>query len=157
MYELNKLGADTGEPIEVTRIPDGHVRISGMVADEMRNREITAGLEALPDHQSLDIRLASRRDRRVPTSALQSTAQPITNVYSVAQTEAPADALLQRYFAGKGWTSERVNAAAAQFSQDALGHSQRALQHAYALDRLGTAFTADELQSAGQALKAAVG
>jgi hypothetical protein len=43
-----------------------------------------------------------------------------------------------------------VNAAAAQFSQDALGHSQRALQHAYALDRLGTAFTAEELQSAGQ-------
>lgn len=153
LYELNKLGADTGEPIEVTRIPDGHVRISGTVADEMRNREITAGLEALPDHQSLDIRLASRRDRRVPTSALQSTAQPITNVYSVAQTEAPADALLQRYFAGKGWTSERVNAAAAQFSQDALGHSQRALQHAYALDRLGTAFTADELESVGQVSK----
>jgi len=150
LYELNKLGADTGEPIEVTRTPEGHVRISGTVADEMRKREINAGLEALPDHQSLDIRLASQRDRGVPTSALQSTAQPITNVYSVAQTEAPADALLQRYFTGKGWTGERVNAAAAQFSQDALGHSQRALQHAYALDRLGTAFTADELQSAGQ-------
>jgi DNA-directed RNA polymerase specialized sigma24 family protein len=151
LYELNELGADTGEPIEVTRTPDGHVRISGTVADEIRKREINAALEALPDRQFLDIRLASQRDRRVPTPGLPSAAQPITNVLSVGQTEAPADVLLQQYFAGRGWTGERVNAAAAQFSQDALGHSQRALQHAYALDRLGTAFTADELESVGEA------
>jgi hypothetical protein len=150
LYELNKLGADTGEPIEVARTSEGHVRISGTVADESRKRQINAGLEILADHQLLDIRLASQRDRGMPTSALQSKAQPITNVYSVAQTEAPADASLQRYFASKGWSGERVKLAAAQFSQDALGHSQRALQHAYALDRLGTAFTADELLSAGQ-------
>ena len=151
LYELNKLGADTGEPIEVTRTPDGHVRISGTVADEIQKREINAGLEALPDHQFLDIRVASQRDREMPTSALQATAQPITNTLSVTQAEAPANALLQRYFAGKGWSGERVNAATVEFSQNALGHSQRALQHAYALDRLGTAFTADELQLAGQA------
>jgi DNA-directed RNA polymerase specialized sigma24 family protein len=150
LYQLNELGADTGEPIEVTRTPDGHVRISGTVADEIRKREINAALNALPDRQFLDIRLASQHDLRVPTSAPQSAIQPATNVLSVAQTEAPADALLRRYFAGKGGSGERVNAAAAQFSQDVLGHSQRALQHAYALDRLGTAFTADELQSAGQ-------
>jgi len=150
LYELNKLGADTGEPIEVTRTSAGHIRISGTVADESRKQEIDAGLEALRDHQFLDIRLASERDLRAPASALQWATPAVTNVYSVAQTEAPADALLQKYFAGKGWTGERAKSAAAQFSQDALGHSQRALQHAYALDRLGTAFTADELQSAGQ-------
>jgi hypothetical protein len=153
LYELNKLGADTGEPIEVTRTPDGYVRISGTVADEIRKQEINAALEALPDCQFLDIRLASQRDLRARTSGLQSATQPITNILSVAQTEAPADALLQRYFASRGWTGERANAAAAQFSQDALGHSQRALQQAYALDRLGTAFTADELESVGQVSK----
>ncbi len=151
LYQLNKLGADTGEPIEVIRTQDGRVRISGAVADEVRKREINAALEALPDRQFLDIRLASQHDLRVPTSVPQSATQPITNILSVGQTEAPADAVLQRYFAGRGWTGERVNAAAAQFSQDALGHSQRALQHAYALNRLGAAFTAEELGSVGEA------
>jgi len=44
----------------------------------------------------------------------------------------------------KGLDWRAVNAAAAQFSQDALGHSQPSLQHAYALDpALGTLSTAD--------------
>jgi DNA-directed RNA polymerase specialized sigma24 family protein len=149
LYELNKLGADTGEPIEVSRTPEGRVRISGMVADEMRKQQIETGLKSLPDRQFLDIRLTSQRDLQVSPSTLRSPVQPITNVLSVAQAEAPADALLQRYFTSKGLTGDRARSAAAQFSQDALGYSQRALQHAYALDRLGTAFTADELQSAG--------
>ena len=34
------------------------------------------------------------------------------------------------------------------FSRDALGHAQRALQHAYALERLGASFTPAELQTA---------
>lgn len=149
LYELNKLGADASEPIEVTRTPEERIRISGTVADEARKQQISAALATLSDHQLLDIRLASQRDLRASASTLRSTTRTITNVYSVAQTEAPADVLLQRYFAGKGWTDERVKSAVAQFSQDAIGHSQRALQHAYALDRLGAAFTADELQSAG--------
>ncbi len=33
------------------------------------------------------------------------------------------------------------------FSHDALEHGQRALQHAYALDRLGRALSASELRS----------
>jgi DNA-directed RNA polymerase specialized sigma24 family protein len=150
LYELNELGADTGEPIEVTRTSDGHIRISGTVADESRKREISTGLETLPGHKLLDIRLAAQGDLRVPSSATRWGTAPVTNVYSVTQSEAPADTLLQKYFAGKGWTGERAKSAAAQFSQDALRHSQRALQHAYALARLGNSFTGAELQSVGQ-------
>ncbi|MGB8481505.1 MAG: hypothetical protein WCE63_22090 [Acidobacteriaceae bacterium] len=150
LYELNKLGADIGEPIEVIRTPEGRIRVTGTVEDASRKNEIDAGLVALPHHQLLDIRLALQRDLRVQIPALHPIVPMTTNVYNVAQSEAPAYTLLRQYFANKGWTDDRVNTAVAEFSQDALGHSQRALQHAYALDRLGSAFSAEELQAAGQ-------
>lgn len=46
-----------------------------------------------------------------------------------------------------------MNAATTQFAQTALGHVQIALQHAYALDCLGSAFTTVELQSINLASK----
>jgi hypothetical protein len=150
LYELNKLGADTGEPIEVTRTPEGRIRVTGTVANESRKREISAGLDTVTNRQLFDIRLASLRDLQMSIPTLHPTAPTATSVFNVAQAEAPAYTLLRKYFASKGWTDERVNMAVAQFSQDALGHSQRALQHAYALDRLGSAFTAEELEAAGQ-------
>ncbi len=147
LYELSILGADTSDPIEVARTPDGRIRISGTVADNTRKQEISSRLELLRDHQLLEIRLASQRDLGMPALAIQHTLPPATGVYTVAQTEAPTDAFLRRYFSNKGWTGERVNSAVAQFSRDALGHAQRALQHAYALDRLGSTFSVRELQS----------
>jgi DNA-directed RNA polymerase specialized sigma24 family protein len=151
LYELNELGADTGEPIEVTRTSDGHIRVSGTVSDEARKRAIKGGLEALADHQLLDLRLESQGNLRIPRADLQRATQLASKTYSVAQTEAPVDALLQKYFASQGWTGERTNSATAEFSQNVLRQSQRALQHAYALDRLGAQFTPGELQAAGQA------
>jgi DNA-directed RNA polymerase specialized sigma24 family protein len=151
LYQLGKVGADTGEPIEVTRTPDGHIRVSGTVADDSRKQQISTGLNSVPDHQLLEIRLVSQSDLRMAIPSMRSTSPQATNVYSVGQTEAPAAAVLRKYFAAKGWTGERVDSAVAQFSQSALGHAQRALQHAYALDRLGSAFTAGELKSVSPA------
>jgi hypothetical protein len=70
-------------------------------------------------------------------------------VYNVAPIEQPADSALRRYFQAKGISGQQIDAAIAQFSRDALDHAQRALQHAYALDRLGTSFSAEELRTMG--------
>ena len=62
LYQLNTLGADTGEPIEVIATPDGRIRVSGTVADDALRREIVSHLQALSDHQLLDLTLTSLRD-----------------------------------------------------------------------------------------------
>jgi len=147
LYELSILGADTGEPIEVIRTPDGHIRVSGTVAEDARKERIRSGLNALSDHQLLEIRLASQREIRVPSPATPPKSIPAASVYNVAQTEAPVAVTLRRYFGSQGKTGQQIDYAIAEFSKAVLGHAQRALQHAYALDRLGASFTPSELKS----------
>ena len=147
LAQLNKLGADVGEPIEVNRTQDGRVRISGAAADGARKRAIEAALASLPDSGLLDIRLISQRDTgNAPKSTRLPKAEP-ANVYDIENTQAPADALIRGLFSSKGWNVDRVNSSSKQFSRDALGHAQRAMQEAYALDRLGGSFSARDLKA----------
>jgi DNA-directed RNA polymerase specialized sigma24 family protein len=147
LYQLNKLGADTAEPIEVLQTTDGHIRVSGSVADDTRRHEISSRLESLANRQLLDVQLASSRNMAMSTPAGRMQAAKSLSVYDLSQTKPVADEVLRRYFQAKGLSGEKLDSAVVQFSHDALEHGQKALQHAYALDRLGSAFPSAELRS----------
>ena len=149
LFQLEQVGADIGEPIELSRTSDGHLLIHGVVADDARKQELLAHLETLPQQHLLTVRLRSQRDFHAVDFAASKKSVPSTSVYSVRNAHAPAEAILERYFESKGLKSDRTTKAMAQFSRDAIDHAQRALQHAYALDRLGRIFTTDELRQAG--------
>jgi DNA-directed RNA polymerase specialized sigma24 family protein len=146
LYQLNNLRADTSEPIEVEQTFDGHIRVSGTVADDDRKEEILSRLTPLNDHQLLDVRLISPQDVMRSAKTRQAIAGAIST-YDVGETEAPADAVLRGYFQARGFSGEPLDAAVQAFSREALGHAQRALQNASALSRLGSAFPATELRS----------
>ena len=145
LYQLNRLGADTGEPIEVKRTADGTLEVSGAIADNTLKQKIAARLRALPNHRLLDLKLFSPHELRMHAS--HPPQSPATRVYEIDQSKSAADALLRKHYQGKGLSGERLDAAVVTFSHNALEHGQRALQHAYALDRLGRALSASELQS----------
>jgi DNA-directed RNA polymerase specialized sigma24 family protein len=147
LYQLNLLGADTGEPIEVVRTSNGHIRVSGAVVDSSLKQEIVSHLEILEDHQLLDLRLILPRDAQTQGSGAQRTTPEDTSVYDVSQAMPEIDATLRKYFQTKGLSGERLDTVIRQYSLDALQHAQRALQHAYALNRLGNALSATELKS----------
>lgn len=149
LHALFELGADAGEPIQVTRTPDGHIRISGTVASTARDQQIRASIDSLPDRELVDFKLATSDGVRTQAPATRGAGSVPTNVYDFAQSNAPMEPLLNSYFARKGWSGDRVNAAVTNFSREALEHAQRALQHAYALERLGESFTPGELQFSG--------
>ena len=145
LYQLNLLGADTAEPIEIKRTGDETLRVSGAISDNTLREKIAARLRALPNHRLLDLKLFSSHELRMhPSHAPQS---PATRVYEIDQSRSAADALLRKHFEAKGLSGEQLDSAVVTFSHNALEHGQRALQHAYALDRLGRALSASELQS----------
>jgi len=145
LFQLSKLGADTDEPIDVTRTSDRHISVSGRVADDHRRQQISLALTSLPHPQLLRIRLVSQQDLQIQVPRLHSNSPATTNIYDFAQTDPPAAATLREYFASSGVAGGQIDSAVVQFSRDALRHTQRALQHAYALDRLGNTFTPAEL------------
>jgi hypothetical protein len=150
LYQLNRLGADTGEPIEVVRTEDAHIRVSGAIADDALKQKIVSQLQALPNHQVLDVELVSPHGVHLHPGTPQIVSGG-ASVYEINQAKSAADASLRTYFQAKGLAGEQLNSAAGQFSHDALEHAQRSLQHAYALDRLGVALSAAELPLINQA------
>ncbi len=145
LYQLNRLHADTGEPIEVRRTEDGRIQVSGAIANDSLRAQMTSELRALPNHELLDLRLFSPQELRTHASRARQTLA--TRIYEVNQGTSAADATLRSHFQAKGLSGEPLDSAVVTFSRDALEHAQLALQHAYALDRLGRALSATELGS----------
>ncbi len=137
LYQFNQIGADAGEPIEVSRTAEGHVRVVGAVADEARRRQIISRLEALADRQLLDVHLVAQTAGRTPVIQSFHELPGTTSVYTVGNTRIAADAIMRQHLASKGIAPERMDAAVAQLSNRIMETSQRALQNAYILDRLG--------------------
>jgi hypothetical protein len=144
LYQLSSLGADTGVPIEVLRTPDGRVRVSGTVNTAALRDAIGTQLRKLDGHERLDLRIVSSAEFVVPPGSKRSA--PV-EAYEVTQPGFAANSRIRGYVQAKGVSGERLDAAVVEFSRDALQHAQRALQHAYALDRLGTCLSAGELRS----------
>ncbi len=145
LYQLNLLGADTAEPIEIKRSGDGTLQVSGAISDNTLRARIAARLGALPNHRLLDLKLFSPHELRMHASHTPKSAA--IRVYEIDQSKSAADALLRQHFQAKGLSGEQLAGAVVTFSHNALEHGQRALQHAYALDRLGRALSTSELQS----------
>jgi DNA-directed RNA polymerase specialized sigma24 family protein len=145
LYELNRLSADTAEPIEVKRTDGGTLEVSGAISDNTLKARIAARLRALPNHRLLDLELFSPHELRMPASHAPQGAA--TRVYEIDQSKSGADALLRKHFQAKGLSGEQLDSAVVTFSRNALEHGQRSLQHAYALARLGRALSSSELQS----------
>jgi DNA-directed RNA polymerase specialized sigma24 family protein len=145
LYALRYLNADTGIPIEVTRTPSGRVRVEGVVADETLRRQIGVRLRELADASLLDVRIAAAG--HVQARARGSIRPGHIEAYEVGQTRFAGDEPVRRFFEDSGLTGDALNQAVDKYSLDALAHAQRALQHAYALNRLGSAVSGDELRS----------
>ena len=93
----------------------------------------------------LDLRIVSSRDLKFSPGGFHGSV-PI-EAYEVSQPGFAADERIRRYFSAEGLAGDRLDAAVAQFSREALQHAQRALQHAYALDRLGSSVSPEELRN----------
>jgi DNA-directed RNA polymerase specialized sigma24 family protein len=145
LYQLHSLGADTGIPIEVLRTPDGRIRVSGTVAAEELKQAIDNRLRDLAGNQLLDLRLVSSREIKVPFSG-SNRSTPV-DAYEVTQPGFAGDLRIRSYFQARGLSGQPLDAAVAQFSKDALQHAQLALQHAYAVDRLGRSLSVEEMRA----------
>jgi len=151
LHQLGDLDADTGEPIEVIRTPDGHIRVSGTVLDDSLKKAIISRLEALEDRRLLDLRLKSKNDLLLPEARASQRALERSSIYDVQRAEPEVNVMLRRHFQAAGLSGEKLNSAMGQYSQNVLQHSQRALQHAYALKRLGGILSDPRLNSIGVA------
>jgi len=150
LYQLSKLDADIGDPIEIARSPEGHIRVSGTIADPSRKQKVIAALKRLNEDGLIELQLGAPHD--LPLHNFKNrrvTNLPSFSVVDVGQTEPQIDKKLRSYFHDKEIPDDHLESAVRQYSNEALRHAQLALQHAYALHRLGNSMSETEFRMIG--------
>lgn len=145
LYQLYELGADVGQPIEVATIGNGHLRISGSVSDPALRQQIVARLKKLENSALLDLQL--NESANAATLHASQVHSSNTLVYELGEAKPPVEPSLRAYLSSKNISAEKLNATMEQYSRHVLLLSQRALQDAYALHRLGIVFSTSDMGS----------
>jgi DNA-directed RNA polymerase specialized sigma24 family protein len=134
LFELFRQNVDTGQPIEVSPIAGGRVRMTGTLANAQLLATIRERVATLPN--------ANRVDFQIYSAAQAASAVHRGNVLrqelAGANGDAPAAGLVRDALLPRGIKGAALQNAEQEFAASALSHAQTALQHAYALDRLGT-------------------
>jgi len=133
LFELFQRNVDVGRPIEVTPAAGGRIRVTGTLSDTYQLAAIRESVAALPNAGLVDFRIRS------VSEAASAVRRGNTNVQELvgASGDAPAAGLVRSAMIARGLKGSALKTAEQDFAASALSHAQAALQHAYALDRLG--------------------
>lgn len=145
LYLLYELHADVGKPIEVTKTSNGRVRISGSIADPILKQQLVKRLKMLVNSEFLDIEL--NEPIRLPAHRMNNVQPADTHVYEMGETRPLIEPSLSKYLLSQNVPQAKVNSAMEQYAQNVLLLSQRGLQNAYALHRLGLVFSSSGIGS----------
>jgi hypothetical protein len=133
LFELFQQNADTGEPLEVSPIEGGRVRIAGTLANAQLLAGIRERLATLPNANRVDFEIFSATQA---ASAIHG-GNTLRQELSGTNGDAPAAEQVRNALLAQGLKGTALQNAEQKFASSALSHAQTALQHAYALDRLG--------------------
>jgi hypothetical protein len=133
---LHRLGACLGEPVEVATQPDGHILVRALAETAKRQEEIVEALAGLP-HVQAEVRTVQEAASAEPANehwlALESE-----SVMRVASPVLPIQQQLERYFRQQG--TEEGGRQIAALANQAIVLSEQITEHAWAIQRLASAF-----------------
>ena len=133
LFELFIQKADVGQPIEVTPASDGRIRVTGTLGDGQLLLAIQEGILALPNSGRVDFQIRSLKEAASAVHREKAHSEELVGTNGGA----PGAGLVRAAMIARGLKGEALNSAEQEFAASALSHTQAALQHAYALDRLG--------------------
>jgi DNA-directed RNA polymerase specialized sigma24 family protein len=133
LFELFRRNADIGQPIEVTPLTGGRIRMTGTLGDAQLLAAIRKHVAALPQSSRIDFQIRSVKEA---ATAVHRGTEPSQELVGSA-SDAPATSLVRDALVARGLKEPALKNAEQEFAASALSHAQAALQHAYALDRLG--------------------
>ena len=151
LYALAGLNADMGEGLTVHRLPDGRIKVAGLVADESRRSEI---LTALPRTSVADLRTVGEALQKRPHAGSERAGPALVQRLQPASTSILVDAEIRHELQNAGIPTGKLDEAVRAFSREMVNTSWATMQHVRALQATALRFTADELAAAPELAKA---
>jgi RNA polymerase sigma factor (sigma-70 family) len=147
LQALNSVGADMGEQVNVTRSPDGLLRVQGIVETEQRKQEILKALHPVSNNPAVRVDIKTVAEALKQSKSQNSDSAETLERVTGASNSFPIQEDLRRYFSGKGVPENQLDERSTQFAYRMAGESSQVLQHAWALRRLAERFSPEELRT----------
>jgi len=149
---LSQAGADLDEQANVTRLPDGRLRVGGIVESDKRKEEILRALAPVSHNPAILIEVetvaeAMSHRLRQPSPPGAVTVQRV----EVTRSAIPAYPDLHRYFSSR---EGRVEEEVIRFATRMVNRSSQALSHLGALKRLLQQLSPEDLRTLGPEARA---
>ena len=142
-YLLNRIKANLGEQVSLTRTPTGSLRLEALVETDSRKSQILSALAPVSNNPAIRVEVST-----VAEAAKQQGKRPKASEVrevEVVNNQMPADSQLRAYFSARLVGSEAVDEEIKRFANRTMNYSRNALLQAAALKRLVTRFSTEEI------------
>jgi hypothetical protein len=144
-YLLNRIKANLGEQVSLSRTAAGALRIEALVENPERKAEILRAL--LPVQNNPAIRIDVQTVAEAARRQTDQTRNAIVRDVEIPSGVIPADAELRAYFSSRLVGREPIDEEMKRYTSRVMGHSRQALLHAAALKKLVNRFSPGALQA----------
>jgi RNA polymerase sigma factor (sigma-70 family) len=145
-YLLNRIKANLGEQISVSRTPSGALRVEAVTETQSRKAEILQALEPVRNNPAVRIDVSTVAEAARRADITSHTKDPIDREVEVADSSGPSDSELRTYFMRRV-PQDAVDSEIRTFTQAVMSNSRQAVLRASALQKLVQRFSASEVQS----------
>ena len=146
-YLLNRIKANLGEQVSMTRTTGGKLLVEGLVETEGRKAEMLSALGPVINNPAVrvDVRTVAEAVKQTPKGSAprEGTVQEV----DVAHNRIPADSELRAYFSSRLVGNEAIEQEINRYSNRVMNHSRQALLQASALKRLVERFSPADIRA----------
>lgn len=142
-YLLNRIKANLGEQVSLTRTAGGALRIEALAENDARKDEILRALSPVRNNPAVKVEVSTVAEalKHQQNGSKTATVREV----EVANNRTPADAELRAYFSAR-LVGEAIDEEINRYTNRVMAHSRQALLHASALKKLVTRFSPEQVR-----------
>jgi len=149
---LSQIGADLGQEVIVTRIPQGVLKVEAVVDTEKRKREILAALAPVTTNPAISIQVETaaelqERSLRARSASGSQTEPGTVSTESVTNNSIPVQVPVRQYLLSRGISEQQLDTEVGRTANQIVMRSHRAMLHVWALKSIIQRFTAEDLRT----------
>lgn len=146
-YLLNRIKANLGEQVSLTRTTGGTLRVEALVETESRKKEILHALGPVINNPAVGVEVSTVEEAVKRHQERSKPSEATVREVEVRNNRIPADPQLRSYFSTRLVGSEAIDEEIRRYANRAMNRSRQALLQASALKRLVRRFSSEEIRA----------
>jgi RNA polymerase sigma factor (sigma-70 family) len=146
-YLLNRIKANLGEQVSLTRTTGGTLRVEALVETDNRKEEILHALGPVINNPAVRIDVSTVEEAVKRRQERSKPGEATVREVEVGNSRMPADAELRSYFSARLVGSNAIDEEIKRYADHAMNRSRQALLQASALKRLVRRFSSEEIRT----------